>query len=305
MPPPPGPDVPPCGGRGTAPPRLSAGPRRWEGPAPLQGNVTCPPPGTRAMVPTQPLPPPHPCLPGEAPPPEPRPPSSLASWTPPLPPIFYYGTAHCQHHLLLCMDTPTRSPPQFVTRAEVPPTPQLKAAEPPFSTKRTSQRAGGVGVAAREGLFFPRTSLPTHTFTPTTPPPPAALGSNPVEKARRGEGQRRIWPSLTNELGAAKGRGLSLTLPCSPGPGLVFSLQGDPRPPPGCGSTLPHPLSRPLSSPLNLCTASAVAGFLPSQGCKAPLGAALSSTFSKAHSRQVLQMRWLVQGLSFLIKGPT
>ena len=70
------------------------------------------------------------------------------------------------------------------------------------------------------------------------------------------------------ELGAAKGRGSSLTLPCCPGPGLVLSLQGDPCLSPGCGSTLTHPLSRPWSSPLNLCTAFAVAGFLPSQECR-------------------------------------
>ena len=35
------------------------------------------------------------------------------------------------------------------------------------------------------------------------------------------------------ELGAAKGRGPSLTLPYCSGPGLVLSLQGDPCPPPG------------------------------------------------------------------------
>ena len=51
------------------------------------------------------------------------------------------------------------------------------------------------------------------------------------------------------------------------------------------GTSLPHPLCGPLFSPLNLCTAFAFPGFLPSQGEEqAPLQVALSSTLFKADS---------------------
>ncbi|XP_027944068.1 WAS/WASL-interacting protein family member 1-like [Eumetopias jubatus] len=153
----PGPGVPPGGGMGTAPPR--AGPAAGKGPPPSKGMSFVPLPERAQWYQPGCFLLPLPGLPGEAPPPSPRPPSSLASLTPPLPRTFYYGTAHRQHHLLLCMDTPTRSPPQFVTRPEVTPTPHLKAAEPSFSTKKTAQRAGGVGGAAREGLLFSAPSL--------------------------------------------------------------------------------------------------------------------------------------------------
>nr|XP_060477327.1 proline-rich protein 2-like [Panthera onca] len=56
----PGPGVPPGGGLGTAPPRLGAGPAAGKGPPPSKGMSLVPPPGTRAMVPTRPLPPPLP-----------------------------------------------------------------------------------------------------------------------------------------------------------------------------------------------------------------------------------------------------
>ena len=131
-----------------------------------------------------------------------------------------------------------------------------------------------MGWEGRPGRVSSFPHLPPHAHThPDLPTASRSIEKQPSGKGA--EGGRAAWNLAIfdkNTLGAAKGRGLSLTLPCCPGPGLVLNLQGDPRTPPGCGSTLPHPLSRPLSSPLNLCTAFAVAGFLPSQGCRPLLG---------------------------------
>lgn len=141
------------------------------------------------MVPTRPLrpPPPQPSRRGTAP--EPRPPSSLASSTPPLPPIFYYGTAHRQHHLLLCMDTPSRSPPQFVTRPEVTPTPHLKAAEPPSSQLKEPPK-GPAGWEVRPGRDSSYTFIFTFTFT--GPPHRLLQHRGATRWKRRGGGKGNV-----------------------------------------------------------------------------------------------------------------
>ncbi|XP_047415119.1 extensin-like [Sciurus carolinensis] len=163
-------------GMGTAPPRLGARPRRREGPAPSRGMSPAPLPErvqwyqpSRFLLPL-------PRLPAEAPPPLPA--HQVAS-PPRLRPALQHFTMGppYRHHLLVCMDTPTKSPSQPVTGPEVTPTPHLKAAEPSFSTKRTSQRAGGVRGAAGGYSLLSRTLLFAHTH-PDPPPPSAALGAN-------------------------------------------------------------------------------------------------------------------------------
>lgn len=172
------------------------------------------------------------------------------------------------------------------------PTPHLKAAEPSFSIKRTSPKGsrGGRCAPPHGGPHLSRTFLPTHTLARTSPPPPAALRSNPrgLEKARRGG--RAAWNLAIfdrNELGAAKGRGLSLTLACCLSPGLVLSLQGLPphvsrmHAVPPC----PIPLRSLVFTPQPLhCLWSCRLSPLP--GEQALLRIALSSPLPKTASRQ-------------------
>lgn len=79
----------------------------------------------------------------------------------------------------------------------VTPTARFKAAEPSFSTKRSSRRTRGAGGAAGRFPSFPRP--PPDAHSPGLPTASGSTGSHRrgLEKARKGEGQSGIWPSLT------------------------------------------------------------------------------------------------------------
>lgn len=161
-----------------------------------------------------------------------------------------------------------------------------------------------MGGAAREGLFF-LTPLFSRSHSPDLPT--ASCSTGELHGGKGAEGGRAMWNLAIfdrKELGAAKGRGSSLTLPCCPGPGLVLSLQGDPCLPPGCGSTLTQsPRPSLVFTPQSLhCLCCCRLSPLPR--VQAPFGVALSSTFSEARSSHVLQTRWVVQGLFFLWSPP-
>lgn len=120
-----------------------------------------------------------------------------------------------------------------------------------------------------------------------------STGEQPKGAGREEEGGRAAWNLAIfdrNELEAAEGRGLSLTLTCCPSPGLVVDLQGsEPLTAPGSRSTLLHPAPSSLRSlvftpqPLH-CLGYCRLPPLPRE--QAPLGVALSSTLCKADSLQ-------------------
>lgn len=152
-----------------------------------------------------------------------------------------------------------------------------------------------MGGAAREGLFL-HLYFHVHIHR-TSPPPPAAPGSNTVEKARRGEGQCGIWPSLTEKNWELPKEGVlphtSLLSWSRPSP------QSSRRPLPTSRMRF-HPNPSPLPSlvftPLSLhCLCCCRLSPLPR--VQAPFGVALSSTFSEARSSHVQQTRWVAGSL--------
>lgn len=104
------------------------------------------------------------------------------------------------------------------------PTPRLKEAEPPFLAK-TPRRAWRDGWCGHEGSLWCRTFPAARTLAHITS---VALGRPPeeLEKARKGEGQRGLWPSLMETSWELP----ELLASSLPGPGPVLSLQGDPSP---------------------------------------------------------------------------
>lgn len=136
-------------------------------------------------------------------------------------------------------------------------------------------------------LHLPPT-MHTHTHRPDTPAAARSSGEQPQAPGGATEGGRAAWNLAIfdrNGLGAAEGRGLSLTLACCPSRPSPPS-QGDPLTPPGQDCSPPHPLSPVPRLPRAISALPwLLPAFSPPRGA-GPSGAARSSTLSKADSWQ-------------------
>lgn len=151
---------------------------------------------------------------------------------------------------------------------------------------------------------FPHLPPTMHTHTaPTPPPPPVALGSNPrrLGEARRGEGQRGIWPSLTETDWELRKAGVFPShSPAAPA-GLVLRLKATPSHLQDKTAARPIPSLRSLAFPAQSPRCLGCCRLSPLPGEQAPLGLHAPPPSPKQILGRVLQARWLVRGLSFHI----
>lgn len=184
----PRPDVPPAGNRDRpAPPQRPAPPPGRARPS--RESRSSPSPDARDGT-NQPRPPPAPTFP--------QGPAHQAAAPPGAPPpIFYYGPAHRRHRLLVCIGTPARAHPRPSPGRRGRPLPSLKrqSSSPQLQSLPRGRRGGRCGPG---GSPLPVPSSPrAHS-----PGPPRRLAQpweqpSGARKGAEGEGQRGIWPSLT------------------------------------------------------------------------------------------------------------